>query len=1376
MSLLQGHLHTLMSESGILDTVIAERGYYSVEGKAGTATLRTLGFPRRQALLVPGLVLPVHTTDGQQPLASYRPDQPALGPDGRVRKYLLPKGAGVRIDCPPRCRPQLADPSRPLWITEGQKKGDALSSVGATTIALLGVWGIKGKNAFGGTTILADLDYIAFDQRPVHIVFDSDVMLKPAVAYALERLVEHLTRKGAIVDACYLPTGPHGKCGVDDFLVQGHTLTDLEALCEAPRQVQRLSPAVQAIPTLKLTPRGIPRPLVCNIVDILSQDARWTGVFGFDEFGQQEMLVQRPPYLPDTGPWTPRPLTDQDDSSTSVWLQREYDLCAATSTVAEGIQLLVHHAPYHPVRDYLNGLAWDGHPRLDTWLSTYCHATDTPFTRTVGAKTLISGVARILVPGCKADCMTILQGPQGTYKSTVWRTLASDGWFSDTLPDIHTKDAAQGLRGKWLIEFGELATLRRSEREVVKRFLSANQDHYRPSFGRRALTFPRHNIFVGTTNQDAIFTDETGDRRYWPVTVQSQCDIVALECDRDQLWAEAVHRYRHGAMWYLTTEEECLANTEREARFEADVWEESIAMFVTGKDYVTTQQILVDCLGMYELAHQNVVHSRRVGAVLRRLQWEGNKPVWITRPDGTKHQIKAWKPRTPPTTTPPPQGPTSAKPTMLPMLPIEENIGNGISIYKNKGVTDITDVTDTYRRQEVESNEFLDKPVLPQNHAIFSTASIANIGNTGNNSNTTDIQGVPALPDFPVTGNNGVAPVTSVQVGATFDLPPYTYITTAEQLTQALPELLVQRRLALDTETTGLSWVTDRIRLVQIATVAKVVLVDAFQCPLEPLLPLFQNPTIEFLGHNLKFDLHMLASGGLPQPERVFDTMLASQILGASTTKPKKHKTAGKEETSGWYSLKGVVERTLQQTLDKTLQTSDWSGPLAEEQLQYAARDVTILFPLAQALEHELTRADLTKITKIEMACVPAMVAMERAGMPFDVAPWLDRARHEQETLAALHTTLDTLVRESGYTKPVPHTKIGKVPKGFDPAINWNSANQVLALLQSRGHAIHSYSREALADLRTDDPMVITLLRRKDVEASKTWGETWVQKFVRDGRVYADFLQIGSTAGRMSCIEPNLQNIPHAPEYRRCFRAPDGSALLKADYGQIELRIAAVLANEPHMLAAFQRGDDLHRTTAANVYHIDPDAVTPAQRHVAKTVNFGLIYGLGAESLRTKVWTEAHIDISIDEADAFRSTFFRLYPAFKRWHAQMRHEIDTHGSLTTRTLTNRRRLDIRRFTEAANTPTQGSAADGFKLALARLWRDRATCPDARVIALVHDEMVMEVPVAQAEQAATWVKWHMEEAMTWVVQGKVPIIADVAIGQDWAGTPLTVPTT
>jgi DNA polymerase-1 len=415
-----------------------------------------------------------------------------------------------------------------------------------------------------------------------------------------------------------------------------------------------------------------------------------------------------------------------------------------------------------------------------------------------------------------------------------------------------------------------------------------------------------------------------------------------------------------------------------------------------------------------------------------------------------------------------------------------------------------------------------------------------------------------------------------------------------------------------------------------LASAEFVAIIDAFKCPLNPLYVLFSSTT-KFIAHNAKFDLHMLQTVGLPWPTHLGDTQVLAQLLGAR---------GGKAQPR--YRLQDVVERTLGERLDKSLQTSDWSGELSPAQLQYAARDAALLLPLHTALVDQIAAADLRRIAAIEQALVPAMAWMEDAGMPLDVEPWLALAADAPAQLAQVEATLDALAQASGYVKPIPYTKTGKVPKRHDPRINWHSWQQVVAVFQHRGLPVDSVAREALEMLQTEDPMVEAYLRRLEwVERAKR-GEEWVQQYVRHGRVYAQFHQLGSSAGRMSCSDPNLQNIPRAKAYRRSFRAPAGRCLLKVDYGQIELRIAAVLANETQMLAALQAGTDLHRLTAARVHGSDPAEVTPDQRQVAKVVNFGLIYGLGAESLRSKVWMEAHIALSRLEAEAFRHTFFGL--------------------------------------------------------------------------------------------------------------------------------------
>jgi Domain of unknown function (DUF3854) len=253
------HYAMLAQESGIVDAVILERGYHSIDGASGYAELKALGFSKQQATPSVGLLLPLHTTDGKQPLTIYRPDHPQPDANGRLRKYLLPKGAGVRLDCPPRCQPSLADPNIPLWLTEGQKKADALASHGAVPLCLLGVWNFKGKNPLGGTTFLADWDYVALNGREVRLVFDSDVVTLPGVRQALDRLTEHIRRKGATVRAVYLPADNGRKVGVDDYLVAGHTLQDLEALIEAPHL--KPEPAKPVIELLPAPPKTLSRLL-----------------------------------------------------------------------------------------------------------------------------------------------------------------------------------------------------------------------------------------------------------------------------------------------------------------------------------------------------------------------------------------------------------------------------------------------------------------------------------------------------------------------------------------------------------------------------------------------------------------------------------------------------------------------------------------------------------------------------------------------------------------------------------------------------------------------------------------------------------------------------------------------------------------------------------------------------------------------------------------------------------------------------------------------------------------------------------------------------------------------------------------------------------
>ncbi len=246
VSLSAEHLH-MLHQSAISDSVISARGYRTV---TDANELRELGFAPAQCR-VPGLLLPLHGTDGSNNVYTFRPDNPRVveqkrngkNPDGtypcRVIRYEYPKGAPMHVDCPPTCRPLLANPRVRLWITEGQKKADALASQGECVIDLLGVWNYKGRNSEGGTTFLADFDFIAWQEREIVIVFDSDIAVKPQVYQAMDRLRYHLRNRHARVSVVYLPAAPGGgKQGVDDFLA-GHTLEDLLSFSDETRMANK---------------------------------------------------------------------------------------------------------------------------------------------------------------------------------------------------------------------------------------------------------------------------------------------------------------------------------------------------------------------------------------------------------------------------------------------------------------------------------------------------------------------------------------------------------------------------------------------------------------------------------------------------------------------------------------------------------------------------------------------------------------------------------------------------------------------------------------------------------------------------------------------------------------------------------------------------------------------------------------------------------------------------------------------------------------------------------------------------------------------------------------------------------------------------------
>jgi excisionase family DNA binding protein len=236
--------------------------------------------------------------------------------------------------------------------------------------------------------------------------------------------------------------------------------------------------------------------------------------------------------------------TDDHDTRACAWFQSR-GINAAVGVVGRGIQAVARENPLHPVRDYLNRTTWDGKSRIDKWLTTYFGADDTLYTRAIGPRCLIAAVARIFEPGCQADNVPIFEGLQGLGKSSGIRELAHP-WFTDRISKLGTKDSAIEAAGAWIMEISELDALTRATNSAIKGFVSRRVDRYRPPYGKHLTDQPRQCVLWGTINPvGGYLTDPTGARRFWPVACNS-VDLPALIRDRDQLWAEALVRYRAG--------------------------------------------------------------------------------------------------------------------------------------------------------------------------------------------------------------------------------------------------------------------------------------------------------------------------------------------------------------------------------------------------------------------------------------------------------------------------------------------------------------------------------------------------------------------------------------------------------------------------------------------------------------------------------------------------------------------------------------------------------------------------------------------------------------------------------------------------------------
>ncbi|MDH7484669.1 MAG: DNA polymerase I [Anaerolineae bacterium] len=615
------------------------------------------------------------------------------------------------------------------------------------------------------------------------------------------------------------------------------------------------------------------------------------------------------------------------------------------------------------------------------------------------------------------------------------------------------------------------------------------------------------------------------------------------------------------------------------------------------------------------------------------------------------------------------------------------------------------------------------------------------------------------LPLFAEAAEAQRAPISGTQ---------YQVITTQAELDEQLRLLQASKLVAFDVETTStdpmladlvglaLAWGEGQAAYIPLGHAG------AEQLPLEVVLarlkPLLADASMPKAAHNGEYDLTVLARYGVTVQGELFDTMIAEWLLDPAS------RNLGLKNLA--FARLGAEMTSISQLIGTgSRQITMAQVPLGKA-ASYAAADVDMTWRLVGVLRPELeARGVLRLFQEVEMPLVPVLVAMQQAGVALDV-------RYLQQMSKTLAARLVELEKEI-------HAQVGY-------PFNINSTQQLSEALFDRlqlprqgvpktssGH--YSTSANVLQGLRGKHPVIDLLLEQRELSKLKS---TYVDALVelvnpRTGRVHTSYNQTGTVTGRLSSSNPNLQNIPIRTELgrqiRRAFVAQPGWKLLSADYSQVELRVMAHISQDPGLLAAFRRGEDIHASTAAAVLGVPLDQVTPEMRRIAKGVNFGIMYGQGPYGLSQQT------GMSQEEATQFIRTYFATYPKVKEYVDRTRAQARQQGYVET--LLGRRRYfpelglrskahnNVRQAAERAaiNMPIQGTAADIIKIAMIRLHQalqERGL--HSRMILQVHDELVLEVPNEELPAVAPLAKRLMEEAF----KLDAPLKVELKVGENW----------
>jgi len=587
----------------------------------------------------------------------------------------------------------------------------------------------------------------------------------------------------------------------------------------------------------------------------------------------------------------------------------------------------------------------------------------------------------------------------------------------------------------------------------------------------------------------------------------------------------------------------------------------------------------------------------------------------------------------------------------------------------------------------------------------------------------------------------------------------YQLITNQEELRRAVNELSGKHAIGLDTETTELDPYMARLRLIQLAAPDGVRLIDLNRFandnlkqgdPLAPLRQLLSAPRPIKIAHNAKFDAKFIKHNLGVDLGGLFDTLLASQLVSAGDIEQR-------------HGLEAIAGRYLNEAVDKSERLSNWEFELSEAQLQYAARDAAVLIPLRDKLIERIKSLDLVRCAQLEFECVMPVVDLELAGFFMDKRRWLEQLAIVEEKRAEIANELQEMLGEG-----VAQASLFGPPRAN---INLDSQQQVTEALSRLGIPVPDSTRNwKLQPLAAQYPVVAKLLEYRTMQKALTsYGQNMIE-FInpKTGRLHADFRQIGAPTGRFACTNPNIQQVPHAVEYRRCFMGhPEGRRLVIADYSQIELRILAEFSGDEAFIDAFNSGADLHRVTAAQVFNVSQDQVTKEQRDFAKRLNFGVVYGIGAQ--RFSMMT----GLSVTEAENVLRRYFSTYRGLDTYLRESANRAVSEKQARTGSgrlvrfnfdASDRQQVSMTQR-NGKNAPIQGTSADILKRAL-RLLNDELRNTSAKIVNIIHDEIVVEVDESEAESIAEKVERAMCVAGEEYLQ-TVPVKVESKIACEWA---------